>query len=161
MRPVEPGVGYTVNRIGGRASLVIDLDGVGATAAPHPYQVFLKKDGSTWKARVYPGSINGQTSSMGGSPLDASPAPLKTISASGYLYLEVTHTDGQDFPVSSTVEFDTTVPSNTNTKAYIGLAYIDYTGSKATKQSQLVETSIWGERLKCGSSDAEYFFSRA
>jgi hypothetical protein len=126
----------------------------------HPYKVTVFKDGATWKAKVYPGSINGQTSEMGGTPLDDPTPPTTTISASGYLYLEVTHTDGSAFPVSSTVEFDTTVPTpNTDTKAYIGLAYITLTSGVAKKQSQLVTTSLWGERLKCGTSAAEYFFS--
>ena len=154
------GDGYLVNQDAGGISLEILPQGISTTSS-HPYKVTLRKDGSTWKAKVYPGSINGQTSSMDSQPLDASPAPEKTIAASGYLYLEVTHTDGEDFPVSSTVEFDTTVPENTDTKAYIGLAYINFSGTVATKQSQLVETSLWGERLKCGSSAAEYFFSRA
>jgi len=154
-------VGVFVKGQGGPAPIVEAEFNYSEDDANHPYKVFLKKDGASWKARVYPGSVNGQTSTMGGNPLDATPAPLTTISASGYLYLEVTHTDGENFPVSSTVEFDTTVPENTDTKAYIGIAYIEYTGTTAKKQSQLIETSLWGERLKCGSSPAEYFFSRA
>jgi hypothetical protein len=141
-------------------SIEILPQGTGAASAPHPYKVTVYKDGSTWKAKVYPGSINGQTSTLGGQPLDATPAPTTTISASGYLYLEVTHTDGSAFPVSSEVKFDTTVPTpNTDTKAYIGLAYVEFSGTSAKKMSQLVTTSLWGERLKCGTSTAEYFFA--
>lgn len=154
------GVGVLAKGIGsGTPSFVLDAI-PDPESPPHPYKVTVYKDGATWKAKVYPGSINGQTSTMGGTPLDDATPPTTTISASGYLYLEVTHTDGSAFPVSSTVQFDTTVPTpNTDTKAYIGLAYIEYTGTSAKKMSQLVTTSLWGERLKCGTSTAEYFFA--
>ena len=152
------GYAHYVGRDG--VSLEILPQVAGGSSGAHPYKVTVYKDGSTWKAKVYPGSINGQTSTMGGTSLDDATPPTTTISASGYLYLEVTHTDGSAFPVSSTVEFDTAVPSpNTDTKAYIGLAYIEYTGTSAKKMSQLVTTSLWGERLKCGTSTAEYFFA--
>jgi len=157
----SPAAGTFVRAQGSHSPMVeMDPGYVLQNETTHPYKVTLFKDGATWKAKVYPGSINGQTSTMGGTPLDDATPPTTTISASGYLYLEVTHTDGSAFPVSSTVQFDTAVPTpNTNTKAYIGLAYINYSGGIAKKQSQLVTTSLWGERLKCGTSTAEYFFA--
>jgi hypothetical protein len=83
--------------------------------------------------------------------------------ASGYVYIECKYTAGQSFPVPADLKvmYDTTVPADTDTMAHINLAYIDFSGTNPKKTSQNVSTSLWGERLKCGSNPAEYFFCRA
>jgi len=159
MRPIEPGVGYTVRRFGDRASLVIDEQEVAPSV--HPFKVSVVKVGSDWAFKVRPGTVNSRMPTLGGTALDAATAPTGSISATGIVYLAVNHTDGMNFPVSVTVHMAATLPATTNTVSYVSLASIDFSGSAPKVTSQNVETSLWGERLKCGTSDAEYFYTRA
>lgn len=159
MALINPGVGL-VHSVG-RDGIGIEILPVGGSGA-HPFYVRLVKVSSAWHFKVTPGTVNSQVPTLDGTLLDANPAPSKSIgSASGYVYLDMTYTEGSGFPDTFTVEYDTAVPADTDTKAHVALAYIDFSAATPKKTAQYVSTSLWGERLKCGSSTAEYYFSRA
>ena len=161
MGGINPGVGYTYESNKGGVSLNI-LPSRGAPL--HPFYVSLLKVSGAWHFKVVPGTINSLVPFLETSPLDANPAPTKALgSASGYVYIECKYTSGQSFPVPADLKvmYDTTVPTDTDTMAHVNLAYIDFSGTNPKKTSQNVSTSLWGERLKCGSNPAEYFFCRA
>lgn len=155
MKRLTRGVGYDLRETADTVSLVIDA------AQPqdddHPFRVTL----NGLKFKVTAGTVNSKMPKLDGTNLDAKPAPEKTISASGHVYLKCKHTAGVAFPDTVTVEYDTSTPTDTDTYAYVHIATIVVSGSAASKTAQPVRTSLYGERLKCGSSTAEYFFSRA
>lgn len=153
---LQDGVGYTLYQ--GPDGLRLELDNAGGTAGgSHPFLVKL----SGLKFKVVPGTVNSKMPTLDGTALDAKPAPEKTISASGHVYLKCAHSSGTAFPNTVTVEYATTVPADDDTYGYVDLATIVVASGDATKTAQPVRTSLYGDRLKCGSSTAEYFFSRA
>ena len=159
---INPGVGLVHSAASGGIAFEVLPPVTGA--AEHPFFVSLFKSGSDWKFKVKPGTINGLVPSMSSSKLDAVPAPEKAIgSASGYVYVVCKYDDEEAFPLEAdlTVEYDTALPANSDTLCHVPLAYIDFSGSAPRKTGQFVMTSLWGERLKCGDNDAEYFFCRA
>ena len=160
MGGINQGSGYTYEKSQNGVSLDILPQASGSNN--HPFKVILVKDGTTWKFKVVPGTVNSKVPTLDGTLLDNNPAPAKSLgSASGYVYLDMTYNEGSGFPDTFTVEYDTSVPADTDTKAHVALAYIDFSSAIPKKTAQYVSTSLWGERLKCGSSTAEYYFSRA
>lgn len=152
---LTPGVGYDLYETADTVSLVIDAGSI--VDDSHPFKVTL----SGLKFKVVPGTVNSVMPKLDGTNLDNKPQPEHTISASGHVYLKCKHTSGVSFPDTVTVEYATTVPADDDTYAYVDLATIVVTSGKSSKTSQPVRTSLYGERLKCGSSTAEYFFARA
>jgi hypothetical protein len=158
---MQDGTGYTYRD---------DAHGISLDILPqvsinkHPFLVTLLKVSGAWHFKVTPGTINSLVPFLETSPLDANPAPTKALgSASGYVYIECKYTSGQSFPVPADLKvmYDTTVPAGTDTMAHVNLAYIDFSGTNPKKTAQYVSTSLWGERLKCGTNPAEYFFTRS
>ena len=139
----------------------LDIDFPDAVVTLHPFYVTLFKDGSTNKFKVEAGTVNSKVPTLDGTKLDVLPAPSKTISATGYVYLKCQYSSSGAFPYTVTVEFGSTIPADGEEFAYVAIATINITSGVATKTSQDVQTSLYGERLKCGTSTAEYFFSRA
>jgi hypothetical protein len=158
---MQDGTGYTYRD---------DAHGISLDILPqvsinkHPFLVTLLKVSGAWHFKVVPGTINSLVPFLETSALDANPAPTKSLgSASGYVYIECKYTSGQSFPVPADLKvmYDTTVPADTDTMAHVNLAYIDFTGTTPKKTAQYVSTSLYGERLKCGTNPAEYFFTRS
>lgn len=139
----------------------LDIDFPEPTVTLHPFYVTLFKDGTTNKFKVEAGTVNSKTPTLDGTKLDVLPAPSKTISATGYVYLKCQYSASGAFPYTVTVEFGSTIPADDDEFSYVSIATIDITSGKATKTAQVVTTSLYGERLKCGTGDAEYFFSRS
>ena len=130
----------------------------------HPFLVTLLKVSDVWHFKVVPGTINSRVPILDTTSLDANPTPTKALGgASGYVYIECKYTAGAAFPVPADlkVKYETTLPADSDTMAHVNLAYIDFSGTNPKKTAQYVSTSLWGERLKCGSNPAEYFFCRA
>lgn len=155
MKRLVPGAGYDIYEGADTVSLVIDA--AQAAEDSHPFKVTL----SGLKFKVVPGTVNSVMPTLDGTALDNATAPEKTISASGHVYLKCAHSAPTSFPSTITVEYASSVPADSDSYAYVDLATIDVTSGKATKSSQPVRTSLYGERLKCGGDPAEYFFSRA
>lgn len=161
MTRINQGDGYTYHQDRSGISLAI-LPPVKSIS--HPFLVSVLRVGTVWHFKVVPGTINSLVPTLDTIPLDAATPPTKTLGgASGYVYIECKYTSGQAFPVAADlkVNYDTTVPADTDTMAHVNLAYIDFSAANPRKTAQYVLTSLYGERLKCGTNPAEYFFTRA
>jgi hypothetical protein len=153
------GTGYTMHQ--GPDGFYLDIDFPDPIVTLHPFYVTLFKDGSTNKFKVEPGTVNSFMPTLDGTKLDVLPAPSKTISATSIVYLKCQYSASGAFPYTVTVESGSTLPADEDEFAYVRIAGINITSGVASKTSQDVQTSLYGERLKCGTSTAEYFFSRA
>ena len=160
---LQPGVGYTFSSSGGTATLVIDEPWVYQTQ-PHPFKVFCYKSGSDYIVRVVPGTINNIEPTISGNQLSAVPPPTLNIGYSAspttvYIYLEMpvgsTGTP-PPFPDSPIIMHDTTAQTSDDNTAYLLLASVD---NSTGAVSQYVSGSQFGERFKCGTGGAQYFFS--
>jgi len=159
---IQPGVGYTFTNTGGAFALVIDEPWVYQTQ-PHPFKVFCSKVGSDYIVRVVPGTINNIEPTMSGTQLSAVPAPTLNIGYSAspqtvYIYLQMpvgASGTPPPFPDGPTVIHDTAAQTNSNSQAYLLLASVD---NSTGVVSQYVSGSQFGERYKCGGSDAAYYF---
>lgn len=155
LKRLTPGVGYDIYETSDTVSLVIDNGG--KESSDHPFKVKL----SGLKMTVVPGTVNSIMPKLDGTALDNSPRPTKTLSASVQVYLKCENASGYAFPKTVTVETDTSTPASTDSYLYIHIATVVVSGTIATKTAQVVETSLWAEYLKCGSSAGEYFVSRS
>jgi hypothetical protein len=161
---VQPGVGYTFTNSGGAFALTIDEPWVYQTQ-PHPFKVFCSKVGSDYIVRVIPGTINNIEPKMGSpaTQLSAVPAPTLNIGFSAspttvYIYLEMpvgASGTPPPFPDNPIVMHDTSPQTSTDSTAYLLLASVD---NSTGAVSQYVSGSQWGERYKCGTNDAAYYF---
>jgi hypothetical protein len=161
---VQPGVGYTFTNSGGAFALTIDEPWVYQTQ-PHPFKVFCSKSGSDYIVRVVPGTINNIEPTMGSPPtqLSAVPAPTLNIGYSAspqtvYIYLQMpvgASGTPPPFPDNPIVMHDTAPQTSTDSTAYLLLASVD---NSTGTVSQSVSGSQWGERYKCGTNDAAYYF---
>ena len=159
---LQPGVGYTFTGNGSSATLVIDEPWVYQTQ-PHPFKVFCSKSGSDYIVRVVPGTINSIEPTISGQQLSAVPAPTMNIGFSAspttvYIYLQMpvgTSGTPPPFPDNPIVMHDTSAQTSTNSTAYLLLASVD---NSTGAVSQYVSGSQSGERYKCGTNDAVYFF---
>ena len=155
MKRLLPGAGYDLYETGDGVSLVINA--AEPTDTDHPFKVKV----SGLKFKVTAGTVNSKMPTLDGTALDAGTAPEKTISATGHVYLKCKHTAGVSFPDTITVEYGASVPSDTDTYAYVDVATITVTSGAGRKTAQVVETSLYGDRLKCGTDPAAYFFARS
>ena len=159
---LQPGVGYTFTGNASSATLVIDEPWVYQTQ-PHPFKVFCSKSGSDYIVRVVPGTINNIEPTMSSQQLSAVPAPTLNIGFSAspttvYIYLQMpvgTSGTPPPFPDGPTIMHDTSAQTNTNSTAYLLLASVD---NSTGAVSQYVSGSQSGERYKCGTNNAAYFF---
>jgi len=159
---IQPGVGYTFTNVGGAFALVIDEPWVYQTQ-PHPFKVFCSKVGSDYIVRVVPGTINNIEPTISGTQLSAVPPPTLNIGFSAspqtvYIYLLMpvgASGTPPPFPDGPTVIHDTAPQTNSDSEAYLLLASVD---NSTGVVSQYVSGSQWGERYKCGGSDAAYYF---
>jgi hypothetical protein len=161
---LQPGVGYTFAGTGASATLVIDEPWVYQTQ-PHPFKVFCSKVGSDYIVRVVPGTINNIEPKMGSpaTQLSAVPAPTLNIGYSAspqtvYIYLQMpvgASGTPPPFPDNPIIIHDTAPQTIDDNTAYLLLASVD---NSTGAVSQYVSGSQWGERYKCGGSDAAYYF---
>jgi hypothetical protein len=116
-------------------------------------------------AVIYPGTINGLTPTIDGTPLTDIPAPVLTLSYSGgtdgysYIYADAA-SSGSTYPVDPpTIISSASQLTSTNTDGYLLLAtiYTDATTGGVTVW-QYVKSSLWTDRIKVGSSTAKYYW---
>ena len=160
---LQPGVGYTFTGTGASATLVIDEAPWVYQTQPHPFKVFCSKSGSDYIVRVVPGTINNIEPTMSSQQLSAVPAPTMNIGYSMapqtvYIYLQMpvgASGTPPPFPDGPTIMNDTSPQTSTNSTAYLLLASVD---NSTGAVSQSVSGSQWGERYKCGTNAAVYYF---
>jgi hypothetical protein len=122
----------------------LEEDGCIDEGCPHPFHVEKHVAGETVTWTVCSGMVNNIIPSN----IDA------TFSASGgYLYLSC-DVSGENYPSSATLHTGSSIPADTETESYIAIAH--FTDDVA---EQLVSSSLWTERFKCGSTPAKYWWS--
>jgi len=124
---IQPGDGYTVNNFGGAASLSID-----STTQWYPDIPLTVQSAGSGKVYIIPGTVNQLIPKVGGNYIDATPRPTITVSASGYIILEVSRVSGQPFPNNPIIYWSSSIPSNTASNGYFNLASVTVTGSPTT-----------------------------
>lgn len=155
----------------------------------HPYQIYYEAGDeyiNSYKIKVYPGTTQGQDTlwvncDQNDTMLSNNPAPYKTISSGsfhkqGILYLHVQGGGGSNgymWPNLAGIQMfvqawdgnDFNIPENTDDDLYINIGYYRSEGTganfKITEVVNLVQTSLWTERFKCGQNPAEFFVARA
>ena len=160
---LQPGVGYTFTGNGASATLIIDEAWPTFYENTFPFKVTANKVGTDWVVSVKPGTINNIEPTISGTLLSNIPPPTLNIGFSAtyvleYIYLEMPvggSGSPPPFPDSPIITNYSTFQYNTDSTAYLLLAAVD----KASGQvSQYVSGSQWGERYKCGTDDAAYYF---
>jgi hypothetical protein len=164
---IQQGVGYTYTNNPRGASLVID-----PVIAMLPHTPFKVYEDSTAEGqailRVNAGTFNNAFPTINGTAVGEPNAYLPAPSGDSIIYLSIpaSQSTGAPFPagsVSVTLGSGSTIPSNTASTAYVGLAQVKVTPvpestAKVYTFNQLVTGSLWGERFECGSQ-LDYWFA--
>lgn len=113
-------------------------------ACAHPFHVKKNVSGETVTWTVCSGMVNNIIPTN----IDA------TFSASGgYIYLSC-DVSGENYPLTPTLHTGSSIPADTETTSYIAIAhFVDGVAE------QLVSSSLWTERFKCGATPAKYWWS--
>ena len=140
-----------------------DYDRVSAVIPDHPFKIKFKKVDNVWKFYIVPGTVNSKVPTLqGGDSLEADPRPMVNVPNNAQdVYIVCPYVEGQPFPKDPDIELDTLTPDDDDDFAHIKIGAIVMDDGKPVKLSQVVETSLWIERLKCGESPAEYFVARS
>jgi hypothetical protein len=140
-----------------------DYDKLAPPIPDHPFKIKFKKVDNVWKFYVVPGTVNSKVPTLKEiASLEAVPPPMFNVPTSGQdVYIICPYVTDQPFPKDPDVDLDTFTPENTDDYAHIKIGAIQLVDGKPVKLSQTVMTSLWIERLKCGSSSAEYYVSRS
>jgi hypothetical protein len=161
----SPAAGVLVKHQGSHSPMVEgnDYDKLAPPIPDHPFKIKFKKVDNVWKFYVVPGSVNNKVPTLKEvSSLDAVPAPMENVPSSAQdVYIICPYVEDQPFPKDPDIDLDTSTPENTDSNAYIKIGRIQLVDGKPVKLSQTVMTSLWIERLKCGSGSAEYYVSRS
>ena len=164
---ITPGVGYTFQNSPDGFSLIIDQ--------PTPRKDdrgFTVYEDSTDQGvailRINAGTFNNVFPTVAGVQVGEQLAYLARPSASCIVMMTIPASEdaGQPFPAdvpTITINPGSTMPSETSTQAFVGIAKIVATPvegspSPALEITQLVSGSLWGERYECGT-ELNYWFS--
>jgi hypothetical protein len=137
----------------GASTIPVDYDGgecINEPAASHPYQVnFVSTAGGSDTFSIVTGATNNVTPGNIASTITVTTGSYDVFIRHPYL--------SPNFPDATNFEWDidTTIPADTDTDGYILIATI--VGNNVT---QIVTGSLWADRLKLGTSTAEYYFAR-
>jgi hypothetical protein len=115
------------------------------------------------KVTVEPGTVNRFIPTIGGTFIDAIPAPFLTVTGEGYIVVKVTYVASTFFPRTATIEFvaGSTAPPDTSTEGYYPLSKINaVTVSGVTTYSMIIFSygNLICNRLKAGASTAVWYW---
>jgi hypothetical protein len=161
---ITSGVGYTFTNSSKGFSLEIEQQSI---TVETPFKVFEDStETGTSVIRVNAGTINNQLPTVGGAEIGTPNAYLAKPGSSGFVVLAIpaSVSTGAPFPSGTpSVSFNSSVPNNNTSTAYVALAKLNVTTSGDNPPvltiSQLVSGSLWGERFECGSQ-LDYWFSQ-
>ena len=156
----------------------------------HPYQIYYEvgtEYANSFLIKVYPGTTQGRDTMVFNFDqndvyLTNNPTPYKTISSSsmfknGFFYLKVIGAgsgSSYSWPSLAPIELvlntwggesPPNIPENDDDNLHIFVGYYRSEGTgaefKITEVVNVVQTSLWTERIKCGLNTAEFFVARA
>jgi hypothetical protein len=134
-------------------AIPVEYDGgecISEPVATHPYQVvFDSSAGGSDTYSIVTGATNNITPGNIASTITVATGAYDVFIRHPYL--------SPNFPDTTNFEWDidTTIPADTDTDGYILIATVN--GSTVT---QIVTGSLWGDRLKLGTTTAQYYFAR-
>lgn len=162
---ITPGIGYTITNSTKGFSLEIEQQ---ANFIETPFKVYEDTDSEgTAVIRIAPGTINNQLPTVAGVEIGGAEAFLPKPGGSGFICLTIpaSSNDNDSFPSNvPEVTFNSTVPSQSQSSAYVALAKLEMITAPGSDTptltiKQLVSGSLWGERFECGSQ-LDYWFSQ-
>ena len=120
------------------------VDGCNAEACKHPFFVKRQTSGETVTFTVCTGMVN-----------NIVPSNMDVVISLGAAYVYISCTvSGSDYPVAVTIGSGASIPADTDSNSYIAIAQI-----VDGQPEQLVSSSLWTERFKCGMEPAKYWWS--
>lgn len=134
-----------------------------------PFTVSVVSDNTNWKFTVYPGTLNNVVPKMGSPPvaLTNNPAPTATFGKSEiesdveyiYIHSKPESADPYRFPDPNECKIlhDSSPQTDDDNNSYVLIAIVS---SKTGNVNQMVNSSLWGSRFKCGAETANYWYSR-
>jgi hypothetical protein len=137
----------------GASTIPVDYDGgecINEPVASHPYQVnFVSTSSGSDTFSIVTGATNNVTPGNIASTITVTTGSYDVFIRHPYL--------SPNFPDATNFEWDidTTIPADTDTDGYVLIATI--VGNNVT---QIVTGSLWADRLKLGTTTAQYFFAR-
>ncbi len=141
------GPGVRVRQWGSGTTIEAASAALLAAAASHLFQV---ENASTStpaaKVRVRFGQVNSITPTIGGTALDADPAPTLTV-ISGVVYLQV-NLDVDGLVATAVIANGAVLPAQTDTEGYLTLATVTVAADAVTAINQSVTHSL--QHLFCG-----------
>ena len=158
----QSGTGYTFRQDARGITLDILSD---ESTVEYPFKVSVFKEGTTYKAKVKPGTANNMIPKIGGTYLDAATPPTLTLSTGRtYIALKTTYSTATFFPDTVVIEAITTEAglAATNTNGYLVLASVNIetvSGVETVTLSQFIFSSQLVIRSKPGSGTAVWLFN--
>jgi hypothetical protein len=124
---IDAGDGYFVTNVGKSSSLTIDNQ-----TQWYPDIPLTVKGAGSKEVYIVPGTVNQLIPKVSGTYIDALPRPKITVSANGYIILNVKRVTGQPFPNDPTIYWSSTIPADTSSDGYFALASVNVTGTATT-----------------------------
>jgi hypothetical protein len=122
----------------------LEEDGCTDEGCPHPFHVRKVVTGETVTFKVCTGMVN-----------NIIPSNMNITIGSGGAYVYVNCTvAGENYPDGVTIGTGASIPADTDSNSYIAIAHI-----VDEESEQLVSSSLWTERFKCGETTAKYWWS--
>jgi hypothetical protein len=122
----------------------LEVDGCTDEGCPHPFYVRKVVTGETVTFKVCTGMVN-----------NIIPSNINITIGSGGAYVYVNCTvAGENYPDGVTIGTGASIPADTDSNSYIAIAHI-----VDEESEQLVSSSLWTERFKCGETPAKYWWS--
>jgi hypothetical protein len=122
----------------------LEEDGCIDEGCPHPFHVRKVVTGEVITFTVCTGMVNN---------IIPSNMDVSIGSGAGYVYISCS-VSGENYPVDVTIGSGGSIPADTDSNSYIAIAQIVDENSE-----QLVSSSLWTERFKCGGDPAKYWWS--
>jgi hypothetical protein len=158
----QNGTGYTFRQDARGITLDILSD---ESSVEYPFRVSLIKEGTTYRARVNPGTANNMIPKIGSTYLDDAAPPTITLSTGRtYICLKTTYSSATFFPDQVEVVAITSEAglAATNTNGYLVLASVNIetvSGVQTATLSQYIFSSQLVIRSKPGSGTAVWLFN--
>jgi len=120
------------------------VDGCSDEACAHPFFVKKQTSGEVVTYTVCTGMVN-----------NIVPSNMDVVIGSGAAYVYISCTvSGSNYPGAVTIGSGGSIPADTDSNSYIAIAQI-----VDGQPEQLVSSSLWTERFKCGMEPAKYWWS--
>lgn len=159
---LQPGDGYFLTNMG--SASVLTMDNQVQLYPDIPLTV--QRAAGDRKVYIVPGTVNQLIPKVSSTYIDALPRPTISVTANGYIILEVSRVSGQPFPNNPLIYYSASIPSNTSSNGYFALASVTVTGSAAIGYGLVINNyrspyigAVSVGRQKFGTSATYYWWA--